>query len=50
MPLVVYGHPPNATMEWRFPVCSLLCLGLYRRWQMGKRARRAGCKRGKTAV
>ena len=35
----------------RYPVCSLLCAGLYRRWLIGKqRGRRANCKRGKKAV
>ena len=35
----------------RYPVCSLLCAGLYRRWLIGKqRGRRASCKRGKKAV
>lgn len=33
-----------------YPVCSLLCAALFRRWKAGKRRKRAGCKRGRREV
>lgn len=52
-PLVyIKARPPWQPEEIRYPVCSMLCAALYRRWQMGKLARRhrGGCRGNRVEV